>query len=448
MIAVFSVIMIPSLMWGSKITPLFLIAWIVAIALCIPTGTTYKEMQEGVIKNCTKAIVPALIILCVGGLVGTWTAAGTVPMIISFGVKAISPQAFLLTSFLLCAVCALVTGTSWGTFGTAGLALAGIGAGLNVDPVMTAGAVCAGAFFGDTISPMSDSPNLASAVSGVDLFKGIKHQAKVTIPAAMGCCGIYYVLGLKYKGGKVDEQLIDSIVNTIENNFNLGFMAMIPVILVVVLLIIKVPSIPALLTSGIAGGVVACAYQGNSLKDTIQFFWEGYTMESGVEFIDQLLNRGGIMSMASTAIMFFFAFGLFGILSSAGIVEGVVEPFTKRLKSKISLVVSTVVLSVFGTIIGASMNFAYAFAGSIMEPIYKERGIRPEDLMRALGVGCTAMTVLVPWSLSAVVAAPFLGVKTTQLFQYNFFLYLAPLVLVMVTIFCREKSLQEEVSEN
>lgn len=438
MIATFSVIMVPSLAWGSKINALFLAAWLVAIILCLPTGTTYKEMQDGVIKNCTKAIVPALIILCVGALVGTWTAAGTVPVIISFGVKVISPSAFLLTAFILCVVCALVTGTSWGTFGTAGLALAGIGVSLNVDPVMTAGAVCAGSFFGDTISPMSDSPNLGAAVSGVDLFKGIKHQAKVTIPAALICGVIYWLVGLQYRGGKVDEKLIGDIVSTIEGNFHTGFLTLLPAILVVVLLVIKVPSIPALLTGAIFGGIVACAYQGNSIQDCITFFWDGFSIETGVEFVDTLLNRGGITSMTGTAVMFFFAFGLFGILSAAGIIDAVLAPVTKHMNSKLSLVVSTMLLSNVGTVVGASMNFAYAFAGSIMEPVYEKRGLEKVNLMRALGVGCTAMAVLVPWSLSSAVASSFLNVEPLRLIPYNFFLYVAPIYLVIWTIIGRD----------
>lgn len=141
MILVFSVIMVPSLAWGSKINALFLISWIVAMGVSLGTGTTYKEIQNGIIENCSKAIVPAMIILCVGALVGTWNASGTVPVIISFGVRSVSPNMFLMTAFILCAVTALITGTSWGTFGTAGLALAGIGISLNINPVITAGAL-------------------------------------------------------------------------------------------------------------------------------------------------------------------------------------------------------------------------------------------------------------------------------------------------------------------
>lgn len=447
MVVVFSTIMIPALAWGSKINALFLVSWLVAIIFCLPTGTTYKEMQAGMVGNCAKAVVPAMIILCVGGLVGTWTAAGTVPVIISFGVQAVSPHAFLMTAFILCTVTALVTGTSWGTFGTAGLALAGIGLSLNVDPVMTAGAVCAGAFFGDTISPMSDSPNIASAVSGVDLFAGIKHQAKVTVPSAVICCILYWIVGMRYRGGEVNTDLIHTIVSTVQSNFNTGFLTLLPAIFVVVLLAIKIPSIPALLGGGIFGGLVTCLYQGRTVNEAITYFWSGYTIDTGVEFIDKLLNRGGVTSMTSTAVMFFFAFGLFGILNSAGIVDAVVSPITKRLKSKLSLVIAAMLMSILGTLVGASMNFAYAFAGSIMAPIFEKRGLQKKNLMRALGVGCTAMAVLVPWSLSTAVAIPFLNVTAMQLVPYNFFLFVAPIVLIAWTAIGKDTKWLSEVSE-
>lgn len=447
MIVVFAVIMIPTLLWGSKVNALFLIAWLVAIILCTRIGVSYKEIQAGIVASCLKAIVPIMIILCVGGLVGTWMAAGTVPLIISFGVKMISPGAFLVTAFLLCAVSSVVTGTSWGTFGTAGLALAGIGLSLNVDPVITAGAVCSGAFFGDTISPMSDSPNMASGVSGVDLFKGIRHQAKVTVPSAIICGVIFWVLGMRYRGGHVDMEAINEIVTTIDMHYKTGFVTMLPVVFVVLLLVIKVPSIPAILSGGIFGGVIACLYQGVPVNDCITYFWSGYSIDTGMAFIDTLLNRGGIISMASTALMFLFAFGLFGILNAANVVDVVVTPLTKYLHSKLSLIVSTVLLSVLGTVLSAAMNFSYAFVGNIMGPVYEKRGLQKVNMMRALCIGCTAMTCIVPWSLSSGVASEFLGVTALQLIPYNLFLYISPLVLILWTIFGNDTKWVDQLSE-
>lgn len=433
-VAVFSVIMIPALTMGAKIHPLFLLSYLVAIPLCLRTGVAYGDLQSGLVQACTRAIVPIMILLINGGLVGTWNASGTVPLIINLGIKFISPQMFLAAAFLLCVMCSLVTGTSWGTCGTAGLALAGIGMGMGINPIITAGAICSGAFFGDTISPLSDGPNLCAGITGVDLFDGIKHQAKVVVPSGIICGVIYLFLGFKTATGNVDLTTVNEISLALESNFKMGFAAIIPMIIVFGMLAMKKPSIPSLLTGAFSGGVIACLIEGKSISEVLVYFWGGYSIESGSKMVDTLLNRGGITSMSGTAILFIFAFGLFGILNSAGIIDALVEPLTKRLHSKLSVIIATVFMSILGNMIGASSNFAYVFAGNIMAPIYNRTKLRKENLSRALAVGCTAMCTLIPWNMNAVVAAGYIGVTPAQLIPYSFFAYITPLVLIIVTI--------------
>lgn len=434
-IAVFSVIMVPALAWGSKIHPLFLLSWLVALPLCLRLGVSYKDLQNGVVQSCNRAIVPILILLINGGLVGTWNAAGTVPLIINLGIKFISPTFFLVAAFLLCVMCSMVTGTSWGTCGTAGLALAGIGMGMGIDPIITAGAICSGAFFGDTISPLSDGPNLCSGVTGVDLFVGIKHQAKVTVPSGIICAVLYLIMGLMLNSnGTVDYTVVNGISQTLESNFHMGVVAVLPMVIVFGMLAMKKASIPSLLTGAFAGGVIACLAEGKSIPDVISYFWGGYSIDSGMDMVDTLLNRGGITSMASTGILFLFAFGLFGILNAAGIIDALVEPLTQRLHSKLSVILATVFMSVLGNAIGASSNFAYVFAGNIMAPVYDRTRLDKVNLTRALAVGCTAMCTLLPWNMNSVVAAGHIGVSPAQLIPYSFFAYVTPVVLLVVTL--------------
>lgn len=433
-IAVFSVVMIPALAWGSKIHPLFLLSWLVALPLCLRLGVPYQELQAGVVQSCSRAIVPIMILLINGGLVGTWNASGTVPLIINLGIKFISPSFFLVAAFLLCVMCSLVTGTSWGTCGTAGLALAGIGMGMGINPLITAGAICSGAFFGDTISPLSDGPNLCAGITGVDLFVGIKHQARVVVPSALICALLYLVMGFNLGNGAVDYTTVNSISQTLESNFHLGFVAVIPMIIVFAMLATKKPSIPSLLCGAASGGVIACLAEGKTIPEVISYFWGGYSIDSGTDLVDTLLNRGGITSMSGTAILFLLAFGLFGILNAAGITDALVEPLTKRLHSKLSVISSTVLMSVLGNAIGASSNFAYVFAGNIMAPVYDRVGMERVNLTRALAVGCTAMCTLLPWNMNAVVAAGYIGVTPVQLIPFTFFAYVTPVVLLVVTL--------------
>ena len=433
-VAVFAVIMFPALLWGSSIHPLFLLSYLVAIPLCLRLRVPYKELQDGLVHSCMRAIVPIMILLINGGLAGTWIASGTVPMIIDLGVKFISPSIFLMAAFLLCVLCSMVTGTSWGTCGTAGLALAGIGMSMGINPLLTAGAICSGAFFGDTISPLSDGPNLCSGVTGVDLFVGIKHQAKVVVPSGIICAILYLIIGLNLTTGDMDAATINGISTTLESIFQMGIVPIIPMIIVFGMLATKKPSIPSLLVGAFAGGVIACLAQGKSIADVIGIFWNGYTVSSGNELVDTLLNRGGITSMANTCILFIFAFGLFGVLNAAGIIDALVEPLTKRLHSKLSVIVTTVLMSVLGNAIGASSNFAYVFAGNIMAPVYDRVGLEKVNLTRALAVGCTAMCTLLPWNMNAVVAASYINVTPAQLIPFSFFAYVTPVVLLVVTL--------------
>lgn len=429
----FAVIMIPALVWGSKIHPLFLISYLIALPLCLRLRVPFKELQHGMVTACSRAIVPIMILLINGALVGTWNAAGTVPAIIDLGLKIITPKIFLCASFILCVICSMVTGTSWGTCGTAGLALAGIGMGLGINPMLTAGAVCSGAFFGDTISPLSDGPNLCAGITGIDLFKGIKHGMKVVAPSGVICAILYLIIGFNTKSGTVDYESINVLTSAIETHYNLNILVIIPMVIVFGMLAMKLPSIPSLLTGAVSGGILACLLQGKTLAEVITYFWSGFSIETGNELVDKLLNRGGVTSMSNTAILFLFAFGLFGILNAAGIIDALVAPLTKKLHSKMSVIGASVLMSVLGNAIGASSNFAYVFAGNIMAPVYDRVHLKKENLSRALAVGCTSMCTLLPWNMNAVVASGYLNVTPAQLIPFSFFAYVTPIVLFIVT---------------
>ncbi len=433
-VASFAVVMVPALAWNCKIHPLFLLSYLIALPLCLRLGVPYKELQAGMVQSVNKAIIPIMILLINGGLVGTWNAAGTVPLIVNLGIKMISPSIFLVATFFLCILASLATGTSWGTCGTAGLALAGVGLGMGINPMLTAGAVCSGAFFGDAMSPLSDGPNLCSAITGVDVFVGIKHTLRVTIPSAVICAVLYLVIGLNLETSSVDYGAIHEMSHALEANFHLGFIQVIPMIVVFGMLATKKPSIPSLLTGAFVGGVIACVLEGKPIADVISYFWGGYSIESGNEMVDTLLNRGGITSMTATVTLFIFAFGLFGVLSAAGIIDALVEPLTKRLKSSVSIVMTTVLMSLLGDAIGTSTNCGYVFGGNIMVSVYERAKLEKVNLTRALTVGSTVMGILIPWNMSAIVAAGYLGVTPSQLAPYSFFAWITPVVLLIVTI--------------
>ena len=439
----FSVIMIPAVFLGAKTQPLFLISWMVAFPFCMKLGYSYKELQQGLMTFCAKSLVPMTIVLCVGSLIGTWNACGTVPLITKLGLLTINPRYFLVMSFFICIVFSLFTGTSFGTCGTAGVALMGVGLSMGLDPLEIAAPIIGGAYFGDAISPLSDSTNCAAGSVGVDLFDSIRYQAFTTIPAALICAVIYLIWGMNIDTSSVDLTSIQEVIGGIEANYKLGFVPLIPMIVVLLLLLKKVPSIPSILCGSISGFLVAWLYQGQSFSDVVKSMWSGYTLVSDNEFISKIFSRGGITSMSGTAFLFIFAFGLFGILSTAGIIDKVVEPLMKRVNSRVSGTLCTVLLGFIANITSASGNFSFIFTGNLMTPIYENNKLNKWDLTRGMSVGCLLSGLLVPWNSNPLTVTGFLGVDSTAMLRYMF----TPLVAFVVLLFFAVTNIDKKFSK-
>lgn len=429
-IIAFSVIMIPAVFLGAKTQPLFLVSWMVSIPFCMKLGYTYKELQKGIFDYCAKSLTPMCIVLCVGSLIGTWNACGTVPLITKLGLESINPKYFLLISFFICIVFSLFTGTSFGTCGTAGVALMGVGLSMGLNPLVVGASIIGGAFFGDAFSPLSDSTNVAAGSTGVDLFTSIKYQAMTTGPAALISAVIFYFWSANLDTTGADLSSINAIIEGIEGSYKLGWVPLIPMVVVLVLLLIKVPSIPSILCGSISGGLVALFYQGHGLSDVIRYMWSGFVLHSNNQFVSTIFSRGGITSMNGTAFLFVFAFGLFGILSTAGIIDKVVEPLMKRVNTRVSGTISTVLLGFVSNITSASGNFAFVFTGNLMSNVYDKKGLNKYDLTRAMSVGCLLSGLLVPWNANPVTVCGFLDIEPAAVLPYLFTPFVAFAVLM------------------
>lgn len=429
----FSVIMIPAVFLGARTQPLFLISWMIAIPLCMRLGYTYKELQTGLMTFAAKSLVPMTIVLCVGALIGTWNACGTVPLITKLGLLTINPKYFLIMSFFICIIFSLFTGTSFGTCGTAGVALMGVGLSMGINPLIIAAPIIGGAYFGDAISPLSDSTNVAAGTVGIDLFDSIKYQAVTTLPAALICGVIYFMMGRNVDYSMADITVINEVVKGIDNSYKLGIIPLIPMFVVLIMLLKKVPSIPSILSGSISGFLVAWLYQGQSFKNVVQSMWGGFVLNSDNAFIKQIFSRGGITSMSGTAFLFVFAFGLFGILNTAGIIDKVVEPLTKKVKGRLGGTICTVILGFISNITSASGNFSFVFTGSLMTPVYEKANLSKWDLTRAMSVGCLLSGLLVPWNSNPLTVTGFLGVDTIDMLPYMFTPLVTAAVLFVVT---------------
>jgi len=257
----------------------------------------WKEMEEGIVNSIHKAMPAILIMLCVGILIGSWIACGTIPMVIYYGLKLISPQYFLVTACFVCSITSLTTGTSWGTIGTLGVAFIGIAMGLGIPLGPAAGAIVAGAYFGDKMSPFSDVTNLAPVAAGSNLFDHIKHMLWSATPAWLIGLAIYFFVGLKYSGEKVESETMTLITQTLKDNFRFNILLLLPMAIVFYFAFTKKPTIPGMLLSSFVAGILAIIFQGASVTEVATAMNTGYQAQTGVKDVDELISRGGLMSM-------------------------------------------------------------------------------------------------------------------------------------------------------
>lgn len=426
-IGILAIILLPNILWKAKINLMFILVWLFIYPACMHLGYTYKEINDAVFDSIRGGIGSMLIMLSVGALIGSWIISGTIPAIIYFGLKLVSPKIFLLATFLLCLIVSTACGTSWGAAGTAGVAMFAIGEGLGVPAGMTVGAIVSGSFFGDMLSPMSDSSNVAAATGNVDLITHCKEMCWNAIPAAAISAVLYFFLGLKYAGGFFDASQIDEIMASISGEYHINFICLIPLVLLFVLLLVKVPPTFSLLISALVSGLISLVSQGGTINDVFTAMWSGYVYTGEDAFLKTLLTRGGIMSMAATTFMLMFSFGMVGALKKVNLLQVLVEPLAKMAKGVIGLTAMTEIVAVIGNMLGTGA-FSLIVAGSVMKPVYDEMNLEPTNLTKAIASGSTPTVGLVPWNISGIYIIGLFGVGAAQYAPYAFFAYVMPLI--------------------
>lgn len=440
-----------AIVFGAAIETMFVLAWLFTVPLVMKTGYTYKETQGFGWKVVMESLEANFIILIVGTMIAALIASGTVPLIIVLGLKVISPKAFLLTTLLVCSFTSLATGTSWGTIGTAGLAMVGIGNALGVPVGMTAGAVISGAAFGDKMSPLSDTTNLAAAVTGTPLMTHVKHMTLTTMPAYLVCAIIFGFMGLKFDATSYDPTIVNNTIEALSGIFKFSVIELIPLAVVVVLLVRKAPPIMALLSGTFSGLLVALLRQGESINSLLGYLYDGYSIESGLTYIDKLLNRGGIMSMISSFLIVFAAAAITGMLSESGILGALVKPMANNCEgSRFKTVLYTLIIGYTTNMIGSSMLLAEIVPGTIMKPIFKKNKLAPENLSRLLEDSGTLGAWLIPWNANAIFGATMLGASVASFVPFCLLSWLSPLFSLIyaatgITMKKLDESIEKEV---
>ena len=395
-------------------------------------GWRWAAFEHGIVTAIGRAMPALLILLVIGMLIGTWLASGVVPALIHWGLQLLSPQWFLPTTCAVCSVVSLVSGSSWTTAGTVGLAMIGIGSVLGVDPAKTAGAVVSGAYFGDKLSPMSDTTNLAPAMAGTDLFTHIGHQVRTTGPAWVIAMIVYAVMS-----PGVPEQADTSSVGlaaTLAQHFDPGLLQVVPPVAVLTMVILRMPALPTLVLGAVLGGVVAMI-EGASVQTVLDAMMSGYTSKTGDAALDELLTRGGMVSMGSTVFLVFCAMTFGGVLEVTGMLRTLAERLLKLAKSAGSLIATTVLTSVGINVVAADQYISIVVPGRMYASAYKEMGLAPQNLSRAVEDGGTITSPLIPWNTCGAFMSQALGVATGEYFMYAVLNLLNPLISIVFGFF-------------
>ena len=391
-------------------------------------GHQWKPLADAIDYGGKICIQPTIIMMLVGAVIGSWIACGTVPCIIYWGLKVISPSVFLLTACFITAVVAIAIGSSWSAAGTIGVALMGIGLGLGIHPGMTAGAVISGAYLGDKMSPMSDTTNLAPAVAEADLFDHIRSMMFTTGPSFLISLVIYGVLGMNYGAGSVDSEMVDMILTAIEEHFVLNPVVLLPALVVIIMALKKCPSIPTLLVSILVAVLLAMGLQGFGLTSITTVLQDGFSIDSGLADFDTLMNRGGIQSMMWTASLGILGMLYGAIMEKTGLLPALLEkmqPLTRTLGGLIATVIATCVILLAAT---ASQTLPIVVGGRMFVGEFKKKDLLPQTLSRTLEDSATIISPLIPWSLCGAYMAGTLGVSTLEYLPFSFFCWICPIV--------------------
>jgi len=403
----------------------------VAAVVALMSGFTWKDIEDGIVYGCNIALVPMLILMLVGVLIATWIAAGTIPTLIYYGLKIISPSFFLVTSALVCSIASVSTGSSYTTGATFGVAFMGIGMGLGIPPALTAGAVISGAIFGDKMSPLSDSTNLAAGVAEANLFDHIKSMCYTTGPAFIISLVLYAFIGFQFKADAIDTSQINIILSGLADNFTLNPLMLIPPIIVVILAVKKVSGLAVMVIASIVGLIFAVAFQGFGIGEMLGFMNDGFVSSTGIAEIDALLSRGGLQSMMWTISLGFIGISFGGLLEKTKVLEVLLEKMSGLVSKQGGLITTHVISSIAVNLFSASQYIALIIPGRMLVPAYKKLKILPQVCSRTCEDSATVTSPLIPWGLCGVYFSGVLGVSTLEYIPYVFLALLCPLITII-----------------
>lgn len=436
-----------------------LLAMGVAAIIGIKNGHRWASIEAGLVKGISMSLGACMILFVVGSLIGTWMLAGTVPTLIYYGLSLLNPTFFYAAASIICAVVAMSIGSSWTTAATVGVALIGVATGMEMSLAITAGAVVSGAYFGDKLSPLSETTNLAPAIAGTDLFEHIKYMLWTTIPSFAITLILFVIIGLTEDTSQVSGS-IDKMQQTLASQFELGFHLLIPLVVLLTLAIKKMPAFPAIAIGALLGVIWALVFQDNLVSSfankltvtapdgihwlfkeipewikhimvTWSALFDGVSFDTGDESLDKLLSRGGMSSMLNTVWLIICAMSFGAVLEKVGLLKAVVATFLKGATSAGDMISRTILTCIGTNIITADQYISIVMPGRMYKEEFEKRGLDQLNLSRSLEDGGTLTSPLIPWNTCGAYMSGVLGVSVYDYFLYAFFNLINPILAVI-----------------
>ncbi|WP_434951029.1 Na+/H+ antiporter NhaC [Shewanella sp. HL-SH4] len=399
-------------------------------------GYGYIQIRELMTNALTRAMPAIYIFILIGMVIASCMHSGTIATLIYYGLSWLSPSLFLAVGLLLCALMSLATGTSWGTVGTLGVVFIGIGSAMNIPLPLVAGMIVCGATFGDKMSPISDTTNLAAMSAGTDLYRHIYAMLFTTTPTFILTFLIFLVIGFNYGEQNIDLAEVTSIQTALANNYSLTpLITLLPLILLAVLSIRKVPAEVTMSCSIILAVLIAIFYQQQSAISVLNALWENTPESTGIPSLDALLGRGGISSMSWTLLLALMAIALGGILHGAGFLSALLAGIIKRVQRTATLIATTIMSGFLGNIAMGEAYISIILSCQLFKPKYEQQNLEPAILSRSVEEGSTMTTGLIPWTTAGAFYTATLGVDVLDYAPYAFFNYLNAIVAVAMAAF-------------
>ncbi|MDW8569086.1 Na+/H+ antiporter NhaC [Staphylococcus shinii] len=396
-------------------------------------GLKWQDLEEGITHRLATAMPAIFIILSVGIIVGTWMFSGTVPALIYYGLEFLNPNLFLVSAFVICAITSVATGTAWGSASTAGIALMAISTQLHIPAGMAAGAIIAGAVFGDKMSPLSDTTNLAALVTKVNIFSHIRAMIWTTVPASIIGLIVWYIVGRQF-GGNTNTSNVNELLNELSLVYNINIFVWLPLVIIIICLLIKISTVPAMLISSLSAIIVGVFNNGFNMVDGFKSTFDGFNKamvsSNNGELTDRtigLIEQGGMMSMTEIVVTIFCGYAFAGIVEKAGCLDVILNRISKNINSVGQLILATVLGGIMMVLAAGVASVVIIMVGVLMLEMYNKMGLDRSNLSRTLEDSGTMIIPLIPWGTSGIYYTQQLGVTVDQ-----FFIWTVPCYLCIV----------------